>query len=165
MGEEEGEDGSTSIIYHSLNDDEIAARRKDLLLSYSKLQYVIGDVSADGRPALTTLFRPPTLAIGREGMETIFDMGFSHIVSGDISTHDYEATDPKALADELINGSTTEGGREIKIQNGSILILHMSDFRQSPISDPNVTAKGLDIAIPILKSKGYDFARLSDYLR
>ena len=33
------------------------------------------------------------------------------------------------------------------------------------ISDSsNITAKALDIAIPILKSKGYRFAKLSDYI-
>ena len=164
-GEDIEEDGYTKPMYHSLNDEEIAERRQDLLSSYNKLQYVIGDVSVNGRPALTTLFRPPTLAMSREGMEAIFDMGFSHIVSGDVSMQDYDETDPEVLADRLINGTITEGGREVKVQNGSILILHMSDFKQNPISDPNVTAKALDIAIPVWKSKGYGFARLSDYLR
>jgi peptidoglycan/xylan/chitin deacetylase (PgdA/CDA1 family) len=164
-GEDIEEDGYTKPMYHSLNDEEIAERRQDLLSSYNKLQYTIGDVSVNGRPALTTLFRPPTLAMSREGMEAIFDMGFSHIVSGDVSMQDYDETDPEVLADRLINGTITEGGREVKVQNGSILILHMSDFKQNPISDPNVTAKALDIAIPVWKSKGYGFARLSDYLR
>lgn len=163
--EEGQEEDQTNPIYHSLNEEEIAERKQDLLLSYNKLQYVIGDISVNDLPALTTIFRPPTLAMSREGMELILDMGFSHIVSGDFSTNDYEDTDPEVLADKLINGIVYESGREVKIQNGSVLIMHMSDFKQNPISDPNVTAKALDIAIPILKSQGYSFARLSDYLR
>ena len=97
-------------------------------------------------------------------MEAIFDMGFSHIVSGDFSTHDYEDTDAEFLADKIINGMVTGSGNIRKIQNGSILVMHMSDYKNIPIHSPNVTAEALDKAIPILKSNGYSFARLSDYL-
>lgn len=161
----EDKDG-TSSTYYSLNKEEIMERRKDLQLSYNKLQYVIGDIAINNQhPVLTPLFRPPTLTMSREGMETILDLGFSYIVSGDFNTHDYEYTAPEILADEIINGMVTEGGRQVKIQNGSILIMHMSDFKQTPLSSPNVTAKALDIVIPKLKEMGYSFAKLSDYLR
>ena len=159
----EGED-DTSSIYYSPNEEEIEERKRDLQISYSKLQEVVGDISINDRPALTTMFRPPTLAMSRVGMEAILDMGFSYIVSGDFSTHDYEDTDPEILADKIINGILTGSGEIRTIQNGSILVMHMSDFRQSPLSSPNITAKALDIAIPALQSEGYRFARLSDYL-
>lgn len=157
------EDDTTSI-YHSLNEEEILVRRDDLLVSYNKLQQVIGDVSVDQRPALTTVFRPPTLAMSKIGMETIFDMGFSHIVSGDFSTHDYEDTDPTILVDKIIKGMVLGDGSTREIQNGSILVMHMSDFKTNPTQQPNVTAKAMDMVIPLLKAEGYSFARLSDYL-
>ncbi len=154
----------TKNIYRSLNEEEILERRKDLVLSYNKLKAVIGDISIDDKPALTTIFRPPTLAMSKVGMEEILDMGFTYIVSGDFSTHDYEDTDPYILRDKILYGKVTEGGRKVELQNGSILIMHMSDFKQNPLSHPNVTAKALDLLIPILKDKGYSFGRLSDYL-
>lgn len=151
--------------YRSLNSEEVSERKSDLLLSYTKLQSVIGDLYLDGRPALNTYFRPPTLAMSRSGMEGIFDLGFSYIVNGDFSTFDYEDTDPQALADKILNGLVLSGGNKRKIQNGSIIILHLNDFPTKSLDSPNVTAQALDIVIPILKSQGYRFARLSDYLR
>lgn len=165
IGESNQEEDDTTSTYYSPNEEELLERKKDLLISYNKLHDVIGDISINNSPALTTIFRPPTLAMSRAGMEEILDMGFSHIVSGDFSTHDYEDTDPEFLADKIINGMVTDNGDIIRIQNGSILIMHMSDFKQNPLSSSNVTAKALDIAIPILRSKGYSFAKLSDYLR
>lgn len=155
----------TTMIYHALTENEVLARKNDLQRSYNKLQYVVGDLMIDNRPALTTIFRPPTLAMSRNGMETIFDMGFTHIVSGDFSSGDYEDTDPKVLVDKLINGMVTGGGNIRRLQNGSIIVMHMADGKDNSIYSSNVTAEALDIAIPILKAKGYSFARLSDYLR
>lgn len=165
IGGNNQDEDDTMSTYFEPNEEELLERKNDLLISYNKLQYVIGDISINNYPALTTIFRPPTLAMSRVGMEEILDMGFSHIVSGDFSTHDYEDTDPQVLADKIINGIITSNGNVRTIQNGSILIMHMSDFKNTPLSSPNVTAKALDIAIPILKSKGYSFAKLSDYLR
>ena len=164
IGENSNDEDGVTLIYRSPNEEELLKRREDLLLSYNKLQRVIGDIVYNNRPVLNTILRPPTLAMSRAGMEAIFDMGFSHIVSGDFNTHDYEDTDAEFLADKIINGMVTGSGNIRKIQNGSILVMHMSDYKNLPIHSPNVTAEALDKAIPILKSNGYSFARLSDYL-
>jgi len=97
-------------------------------------------------------------------MEAVFDMGFQFIVSGDFSTHDYEETNPASLADTIINGINLKNGKVRTLQNGSILVLHMSDDSKIPTMKPDVTAKALDIAIPQLLEQGYRFARLNDYL-
>lgn len=165
IAEDTQEEDDTKSIYYSPGEEELLERKKDLLVSYNKLQYIIGDIYMDNRPALNTILRPPTLAMSRSGMEAILDMGFSHIVSGDFSTRDYEDKKPEALVYKIVNGMVTDNGNLMNIQNGSILVLHMSDFKGNPFYDPNLTAKALDMAIPILKSKGYSFARLSDYLR
>lgn len=159
------DEDDTSSIYFEPNKQELLERKNDLLLSYNKLQNVVGDISINNSPALTTIFRPPTLAMSKVGMEEILDMGFSYIVSGDFSTHDYEDTKPQVLVNKIINGIITSSGKLRTLQNGSILVLHMSDFKDNPLSSPNVTAEALDIAIPILKSRGYNFAKLSDYLK
>lgn len=135
-----------------------------LILSYKKLQSIVGDIAVEGKPVLNTILRPPTLAMSKLGMESIFDVGFSHIISGDFSTGDYQEIDPQVLANKLIKGIKKGDGSFRQIQNGSILILHMSDGNKDISNTENITAKALDIAIPILKSQGYRFAKLSDYI-
>ncbi len=159
----QGED-DVSAMYTPISGEEAAARKKDLLLSYNKLQSVIGDVETNGIPMLNKIFRPPTLAMSKIGMVTILDMGFDYIVSGDFSTHDYEANDAGELADEILNGILREDGSKKTLQNGSILVLHMSDDGSIPTGDNDITAEALDSAIPKLLEEGYQFAKLSDYL-
>jgi peptidoglycan/xylan/chitin deacetylase (PgdA/CDA1 family) len=158
------EDDTTSI-YTSLSYDELLLRKKDLSVSYYKLQSIIGDVEVDGSPALTKIFRPPTLAMSKGGMEAIFDMGFDYIVSGDFSTHDYEAKDKYELADKIINGIVKTDGSVYTLQNGSVLVMHMSDDTTTPSSEADLTAAALDMVIPILLKNGYEFGRISDYLK
>ena len=93
-------------------------------------------------------------------MEAIFDTGFSHIVSGDFNTGDYQESDPQIIADKIINGIIKSDGGLRELQNGSVLIMHMTDGDKIISDSPNITAKALDIAIPILKSKENRFARL-----
>lgn len=154
----------TSAIYTSPSEAEIKERKEDLTVSYQKLQSIVGDIQVNGIPALTKIFRPPTLAMSREGMEAIFDMGFQFIVSGDFSTHDYEETNADSLAKTLINGINLNDGTIRTLHNGSVLVLHMSDDSIVPTMKEDVTAKALDIAIPQLIEQGYRFARLNDYL-
>lgn len=162
--EEVAEDDSRSI-YFSISDEDAKLRQDDLLLSYNKLESIVGDISIDGNPVLTSFFRPPTLAMSRRGMEEILDTGFSYIISGDFSTGDYKENDPQIIVDKIINGIIKADGERRELQNGSIIIMHMTDGDKTISDSPNVTAKALDIAIPILKSKGYKFAKLSDYMK
>lgn len=150
--------------YLSLSEHEVNVVKNDLLTAQNKLISVVGDVSINNRPALTNILRPPTLAISRSGLEGVLDLGFDYILSGNVSTHDYEIYDPVELADRLVNGFITEGGSNVEINNGTVYIMHMYDYVEKPYDSLNVTAEALDIVIPILKSKGYSFARVSDYL-
>jgi len=151
-------------FYNSLTSQVEAERMADLALSYRKLCSVVGDMTADGRPALTKIFRPPTLAMSKNGMESIFDMGFEYIVSGDFSSHDYEAKTSRELADELLKGIRKGDGSRYPLQNGSVMVLHMSDDSNEPSSDPDITAKALDLVIPELINQGYRFDKISNYL-
>lgn len=151
-------------FYNSLTSQVEAERMADLALSYRKLSSVVGDMTTDGRPALTKIFRPPTLAMSKNGMESIFDMGFQYIVSGDFSSHDYEAKTSRELADELLKGIRKGDGSRYPLRNGSIMVLHMSDDSNEPSSDPDITAKALDLVIPELMNQGYRFDKVSNYL-
>lgn len=155
----------TTLIYKSLTFDELLLRKKDLSVSYYKLQSIIGDVEVNGKPALTKIFRPPTLAMSKGGMEAILDMGFDYIVSGDFSTHDYEAKDKYELVDKILNGIVNADGSVYKLQNGSVLVMHMSDDGSTPSSEADLTAAALDMVIPILIENGYKFGKISDYLK
>ncbi len=151
-------------FYNSLSSEEETERMADLVLSYRKLSSVVGDMATDGRPVLTKVFRPPTLAMSKNGMEAIFDMGFEYILSGDFSSHDYDAKTPRELSDELLKGIRRGDGSRYSLQNGSVIILHMSDDFNGPSADPDITAKALDTAIPALLSQGYRFDKISNYL-
>lgn len=142
--------------YESLSVEQGLALRTDIVKSFNTLYRYIGDVSNNGVPSFSTMFRPPTLAISKVGMYQVFDVGCSYCVSGDFSTHDYEATSLDELVNTLQNGVTSWDGVH-QIQNGSVIVMHMTESAK-------YTAQALDIMIPIWQSQGYSFARLDGYL-
>ena len=103
--------------FADLTTAQVAALTQDLVTSYQILQSIVGDISINGRPALTRLFRPPTLAVGKSGLQTVLDVGFIYSVSGSHTSEDYKAIDAKKLADTLRRNT----------KSGSVLIMHMSD--------------------------------------
>ncbi len=144
-------------------ESEKARLEADIKTAYDEMYRYLWDT---GR--LTFYFRPPTLAVSKMGMETIFNFGHSYIVNGDFSTHDYEAESKQMLADKLLNGFdiitekpadlSTPSDRVRKISSGSIIVMHMS-------GEAKYTAEALDTVIPFYMNLGYRFARLSDYLK
>ena len=153
----ESDDGEGNYSFESLTDAELIELRNDVVRSFGVLNRYCGDVNINGKSALSTIYRPPTLAVSREGMYQIFDVGYSYIVSGDFSTGDYNAGSVDALVSELRNGKSTWYGKA-SAESGSVLVMHMS---------PNAeyTAEALDIMIPEWIAQGYTIARLDDYLR
>lgn len=139
--------------FKSLTPEQLQELRADLIRSYQVLQSVIGDVKLEnGKPALTTLFRPPTLAVSREGMEVVFDCGFTYIVSGAYTSQDYIAESTEKLLKQLRSNIDT---------SGTIIVLHMSD-------NSMYTADALDAFLTENESKPaskrFVCRRLSDYL-
>ncbi|WP_094605561.1 hypothetical protein SPSIL_012900 [Sporomusa silvacetica DSM 10669] len=133
---------------------------KDLATSYQKLREVTGDVTSNGKPALTRFFRPPTLAISKMGMEALLDTGYDYIISGSTSTNDYKAKDITQLVDTIKEGVYTQYG---EVKKGAILVMHMGD---SVIYTP----AALDILLTANEAKAdsdpskFKVGRLSDYL-
>ncbi|MEA5014098.1 MAG: polysaccharide deacetylase family protein [Candidatus Limiplasma sp.] len=142
-------DGET---YAELTPEELEALKKDIQDSYDTLQSIVGDIRLDnGRPALSTLFRPPTLAVSRSGMEAVFDMGISYIVNGDYTTHDYDAKNAEELLNKLRNN----------LRNGSVPVMHFSD---NSVHTPDAVDQYLTMNANGQNPEQYSFARLSDYL-
>lgn len=91
-------------------------------------------------------FRPPTLEFDNSAIKAILNVGFHYVILGDISTHDYEAS-----YDEVVDYVMKNAAK------GSIIVLHMSDNSSA--------GKALPLIIEKLRKKGYEFAKLSDYLK
>lgn len=136
---------------------------KDILTAHEEMMRYVGDL-----PELKLLFRPPTLAVSRLALESIFDMGYSHIVNGDFSTKDYMAPSLDFLVSTLIDGINTADRDSMvtpetpesdirRIEAGSIVVLHLTDESQ-------YTPEALDIVIPYYMAQGYRFEKLSTYL-
>lgn len=140
------EDGNT---YAELSETQAEELRDDLVLSYQKLQSIIGDIEVDGVPALSRLFRPPTLAVGKLGLTTVLDCGFTYSVSGSFTSEDYKAESADALASDLKRNT----------KSGAVIVMHMSD-------NSVYTAEALDIYLTELEqgTERYRFARLTDAL-
>lgn len=109
-------DTGNGKVFATLTEEEARELQNDLVRSWDKLQRIVGDIEIDGRPALAVLFRPPTLAVSRIGLETVLDCGFHYSVSGSFSTEDYKATNVQGLYRSLINNT----------KSGAVLVMHMS---------------------------------------
>lgn len=135
--------------YYALDDQQVTDLRADLIDSYQTMEAIIGDISIDGVPALTTYFRPPTLALSRQGVEAVYDTGYTWIVSGSCSTDDYIATSVDGLVANMLAGT----------RSGAVLVMHMTD---SSI----YTADALDTYLTQLEAGEvqYRFATLTEAL-
>lgn len=150
--------------YTSISPEEVKALKQDVARSYKTLSDVVGDLRNEkGHPVLTRLFRPPTLAVSREGMEAIFDSGFTYIVNGDFSTGDYKSTSADQLFDLLVNGEKLAWQEQPrKISGGSIVVMHMSDNAKYT---PEALDKFFTWNAKQSPEQRYTFARLSDYIQ
>lgn len=141
----------------SLTEEEAQTLRQDLVTAYDRLYRWTGDVVVDGKPALSRMFRPPTLAVSKLGLYQVFDVGYSYSISGDFSTSDYKAESYQQMLDEL-HFQSMGGGKYTVIQPGSVVVMHMQESSK-------YTAQALDTMIPIWQAQGYSFARIDDYLK
>lgn len=158
---EEGHDVASHTNTHMAIDitpDQITVLQQDLVKSNRTLANVVGNTGM-----LTDYFRPPTLAVNKTGLQTVYDCGYGHIISGDVSTADYYAAGVDDLYDILINGSRLDSGERVPIQDGSVVVMHIN-------TNAVYTAQALDRYLNYIESLPdgdpgkFHFARLSDYL-
>lgn len=95
----------------------------DVRESFRRLSETVGDVTVNGRRALTRMMRPPTLAVSRSGVRTNFDAGFTYIVSGSESTEDYARPDILSMLGAVQDGLFNPNG---SVRRGSIIVMHMT---------------------------------------
>ncbi len=158
---EEGHDVASHTDTHmqiDITPEQMPALQQDLVTSNRVLANVVGDTGA-----LTDYFRPPTLAINKTGLSTVFDCGYGYVINADVSTGDYAAGSVEEVYDILLNGALLDNGERLKIQDGSIVVMHIN-------TNSIYTAQGLDRYLNYIKSlpdgdpNKFNFARLSDYL-
>lgn len=138
--EEKGHDiGNHSYAHNIITKITAKELKEDMVRGHKILTQAI-----NRQPEL--FFRPPTLEFDNTAIKAILNAGFSYVVLGDVSTHDYEVSD-KEVVDYVMENAV----------KGSIIVLHMSDNSSA--------GKALPVMIEKLRSKGYEFAKLSDYLK
>jgi peptidoglycan/xylan/chitin deacetylase (PgdA/CDA1 family) len=103
--------------YLEITDEEAVELGKDLEQAYNEMASIVGDMHHGNLPSLSTLFRPPTLAVSKKGMRVVFDYGHSYCVSGTFTTQDYKATSAESLMRSMA----------VHTSNGAILIMHMTE--------------------------------------
>ncbi|MGL5977752.1 MAG: polysaccharide deacetylase family protein, partial [Erysipelotrichaceae bacterium] len=135
--------GSDPSQYLDLTAEEAKALQSDVVTSYRKLYEIVGDTNA-----LSTIFRPPTLAVGKTGMKAVLDVGYTYLISGDYSTKDYEATSAQVFIDGFHTAYQNQ-----QVGDGSVVVMHMSDTAE-------YTAEGLDTILPSYLAQGYSFKRV-----
>ena len=145
-------DVGTGKKFTDLTESQVTALKKDLVTSYDLLQSIVGDMKSGAYPSLSRLFRPPTLAVSKNGLAAVFDCGFTYSVSGTYSSQDYKAPSAAKLAVELKKNT----------KSGAVLVMHMSDTSQ-------YTAEALDIYLSemerVAADKPYQFVGLSEALQ
>lgn len=136
--------------FAELSDTELAAFKQDIAQSYQDLLDVVGDVSVNGKASLSQLFRPPTLAVGRNSLEAVLDYGFTYSVSGTYTAQDYKAESAQSIANSLIR----------RTKSGAVFILHMSD-------NSIYTAEAIDLYLTEMEkqNESYRFVGLSEVLK
>lgn len=133
----------------------------ELALSYQKLEQIVGNVTVNGKPALTRFFRPPTLAVSKMGFEALFATGYDYIISGSCSTYDYKAENVPQLVNTIKDGIYTKQG---EVKKGAVFVMHMGDAVP-------YTPMALDILLTANEAKAdsdptkFKVGRLSDYLK
>lgn len=137
--------------YLDLDEAQVLELQEDLIKSWQILQSIVGDIRLEnGQPALSRNFRPPTLAVGKNGMRTVYDLGFDYIVNGYLNSGDYDVTSKDKLLLSLKN----------RMRGGAVVIMHFSD-------NSIYTADALDDYFNYNEQENktpFKFARLSDYL-
>ncbi|WP_297419800.1 polysaccharide deacetylase family protein [Clostridium sp.] len=143
-----GNDIGSHNYNHELLGTDKQALQESLVKSYNVMESVVGDLNS-----LKPYFRPPTLYLSKQGLESVFESGYKYSISGNITTHDYEKTSAQEIVNYIENGLVKN--------TGNVVVMHMND-------QAYYTAEALDIFLTKnekgLYGEKYKIAKLSDYL-
>lgn len=137
---------------HNYNHEPLDINKQELKTSLTKsydvMEKVVGDLGT-----LRPYFRPPTLLLRREGLETVFESGYKYVISGNITTHDYQRSSAQDIVSYIEEG-LVKG-------KGNVVVMHMNN-------QCYYTAEALDIFLTNnekgMYGEKYKIAKLSDYL-
>lgn len=139
-------------------EDQVGWLQQDLVKSNRTLARIVGNTGA-----MKSYFRPPTLAVNRTGVNTVYDCGYEWIVCGEVSTGDYHVQSVEEMFDILQNGVINDDGSRTPLRDGTVVVMHINE-------NSVYTAQGLDRyltwqeELPEGDPGKFHFARLSDYL-
>ena len=144
----EGHDIGSHTYNHDTSDTEKVHFKESVKKSYEVLYDVVGDTGA-----LKPMLRFPTLMTTKDGLDSVFESGFDYCVSGNISTHDYQADSAQKIVDAISS--------ELVPNAGNVVVMHMNN-------QAYYTPEALDIFLTN-NEKGvygtkYKVLKLGDYL-
>lgn len=138
-------DGGHDVASHTyshlvMNKANVSTLENDLVKGHQALTYAI-----QRKPQM--FFRPPQLELSDTSLKALKAVGYNNVILADLSTHDWDANLSKehVIKDVLTNS-----------QNGSIIVLHLSDEAQGWRVLPDI--------IEGLRKQGFTFVKLSDYI-
>jgi peptidoglycan-N-acetylglucosamine deacetylase len=138
-------DGGHDVASHTyshlvMNKANVSTVENDLVKGHQALTYAI-----QRKPQM--FFRPPQLELSDNSLKALKAVGYNNVILADLSTHDWDANLSKehVTKDVLTNS-----------QNGSIIVLHLSDEAQGWRVLPDI--------IEGLRKQGFTFVKLSDYI-
>lgn len=158
---EDGHDIGSHTNEHipiNIGEDQVGWLQQDLVKSNRTLARIVGNTGA-----MKSYFRPPTLAVNRTGVNTVYDCGYEWIVCGEVSTGDYHVQSVEEMFDILQNGVINDDGSRTPLRDGTVVVMHINE-------NSVYTAQGLDRyltwqeELPEGDPGKFHFARLSDYL-
>lgn len=138
---------------HSYNHETLETEKNAMMLSLSKSYTSLSKVAGD-LGTVKPYFRPPTLYVSKSGMESVFETGYDYLISGNISTHDYEASSAEELLSHMEEG--------LQKNRGNVFVMHMNN-------QAYYTPEALDLFLTNNEQGKYGdvykVAKLSDYLK
>lgn len=134
---------------HDTSDTDKKEFKESVKKSYYALESVVGDTGA-----LKSMIRFPQLLTTKDGLDACFESGFDYCVSGNISTHDYEAESAQEIVDNIVS--------QLVPNKGNIVVMHMNN-------QAYYTPEALDIFLTNNENgvygKKYKIVKLGDYLK
>lgn len=138
---EGGHDVASHTYSHLvMNKANVSTVENDLVKGHQALTYAI-----QRKPQM--FFRPPQLELSDTSLKALKAVGYNNVILADLSTHDWDSNISKeAVIKDVLTNS----------QNGSIIVLHLSDEAQGWRVLPDI--------IEGLRKQGFTFVKISDYI-
>lgn len=138
MGEDGHVIGSHGFDHELITKTSLDELQRLLVQGYQELTVALGR-------APDLVFQPPQLEMDRESTNAVLATGFRAVIGSRVSTHDYKKT-----------AEQVEKFVQQNLQRGAVILIHSSDVASANEALPGIIA--------YVRSKGYEFGRIPDYL-